>query len=94
MTPSIPAYPVTSESNFRNTVVYWLQQICTQLAASSSGELVWVPTPANDTDFSVLPGAAIPAGNQVYLANRDANTLWVISAADAKWKIINKSSLS
>jgi hypothetical protein len=32
--PSIPEYPVTSTSNFRNTAIYWLQQIFTALAAA------------------------------------------------------------
>lgn len=52
-----------------------------------------VPTPANENDFSVLPGGVIPTGDQVYLADRDANSKWVISKSDTEWKIVDASAL-
>lgn len=64
------------------------------ITASSGGTpAVSVATPADENDFSVLPGGVIPTGDAVYFADRDLNTLWTISKSDTEWKIIDKSAL-
>lgn len=58
------------------------------------GSVVYsVPTPANQNDFSGLPGGVIPTGDEVYIADRDANTKWIISKSDTKWKTIDTNAL-
>lgn len=54
----------------------------------------WVGAPANPTDFSTLPGDAIPIDDQGYFANRDANTIWKISKSDTQWRVIDTNSIS
>jgi hypothetical protein len=61
------------------------------LIVISSGAVV--PPPSSSSDLSTLPGGVLPTGNQVYFANRDANTLWVITSSDTQWKIVQKAAL-
>jgi len=53
-----------------------------------------VDAPSSSTDYSSLPNNTIPSGSQIYMANRNANTMWIISSSDANWKIVDKYSLS
>jgi len=53
---------------------------------------LFIATPSNDTDFTVLPGGVVPVGNQVYFADKDINSIWTISKSDSSWKIIQKTS--
>jgi len=53
-----------------------------------------VDAPSSSTDYSSLPNNTTPSGSQIYMANRNANTMWIISSSDANWKIVDKYSLS
>jgi hypothetical protein len=53
---------------------------------------LFIETPSNSTDFTVLPGGVVPVGNQVYFADKDINSIWTISKSDSSWKIIQKTS--
>lgn len=58
------------------------------------GDSIFVDTPADPTDFSMLPGGIIPTTNQMFFAPRDGNSIWTIDKNDTEWKIINKDALT
>lgn len=57
----------------------------------TSGSAQVVTTPANVTDFSMLPGGVAPTSG-VYFAPRDLSTLWTIAAGDTQWTVVDKNN--